>query len=198
MPFKQELTANIAIIGIGNILFKDEGLGIYATEYLKQNYQFSPNVDLIDGGTLGMNLIHYYQSYEQVILLDTISVESSTKGQFKDAAEPGAVYSLDSETLQGLGAYRKTAHEVEVLQTLELAALTGETAKIQVIAMVPEDIQTVAIQLSQTVEQAMPLMIQTTIEYLEFLGVEVKANSKPVSLIQIEQSYRFQHAPSCA
>ena len=198
MPFKQGLAANIAIIGIGNILFKDEGLGIYATEYLKQNYQFSPNVDLIDGGTLGMNLIHYYQSYEQVILLDTISVESSTKGKLKDAAESGAVYSLDSETLQGLGAYRKTAHEVEVLQTLELAALTGETAKIQVIAMVPEDIQTVAIQLSQTVEQAMPLMIQTTIEYLESLGIEVKANSKPVSLIQIEQSYQFRHAPSCA
>lgn len=198
MPFKQELTASIAVIGIGNILFKDEGLGIYATEYLKQNYQFSPNVDLIDGGTLGMNLIHYYQNYEQVILLDTISVESSTEGKLKDAAEPGAVYSLDSESLQGLGAYRKTAHEVEVLQTLELAALTGETAKIQVIAMVPEDIQTVAIQLSQTVEQAMPLMIQTTLEYLESLGIEVKANSKPVSLIQIEQSYRFQHAPSCA
>lgn len=198
MPFKQELTANIAIIGIGNVLFKDEGLGIYATEYLKQNYQFSPNVDLIDGGTLGMNLIHYYQSYEQVILLDTISVESSVEGDFKDSAEPGAVYSLDSETLQGLGAYRKTAHEVEVLQTLELAALTGETAKIQVIAMVPEDIQTVAIQLSQTVEQAMPLMIQAAIEYLESLGIEVKASEKSVSLIQIEQSYQFQHAPSCA
>ena len=157
-------SAKFAVMGIGNILFKDEGLGVYAAQYLQANYEFSPAVDLIDGGTMGMNMIHTYQRYQRLIILDTISVDA--------AEQPGAIYCLNADVLQGLGHCRKTAHEIEVLQTLELGALAGDMADIQIIAMVPEEINDVSISLSQTVLEAMPMFVETILAELSKWGVQ--------------------------
>lgn len=173
--------SRIAVMGVGNILFTDEGIGIYATEFLKQNYQFSPAIDLIDGGTLGMNLIHYYQQYDHLLLLDTISVG--------DVKTPGEVYSLNSDVLQGMGQYRQTAHEVEVLQTLELGALAGDIAEVQIIAMVPQDIETVAFELTQPVRKNIALLINTVVQHLKSLKVTVRPNASPVTLDAIIEQF---------
>ena len=95
---------NTIIIGVGNMLFKDEGIGIYASEYIKQNYDFDEDLEIIDGGTLGFKLMAYFQEYDNVIILDTVSIED----------EVGGIYRLPSDVLLGLGNYRKTAHEVEI------------------------------------------------------------------------------------
>lgn len=186
---RQQNRPSIAVIGIGNILFNDEGLGIYATQFLKQNYTFTPQIELIDGGTLGMNMIHYYQSYDRVLLLDTISVDEKSPA--------GSVYNLDAKVLQGLGSCRKTAHEIEVLQTLELGALAGDMADIQIIAMVPEEMDNVVMALTATVQQAMPLFIQTIIEELQKWGVDACPQEQRTSLQSVINQYRQQQAPSC-
>lgn len=184
----QQNRPSIAVIGIGNILFNDEGLGIYATQFIKQNYRFTPKIDLIDGGTLGMNMIHYYQSYERVLLLDTISVDENSPA--------GSVYNLDAKILQGLGSCRKTAHEIEVLQTLELGALAGDMAEIQIIAMVPEEIDSVVMALTATVQQAMPLFIQTIIEELQKWGIQAFLQEQRTPLESIINQYNQQQAVS--
>ena len=175
-----------AVIGIGNILFKDEGLGVYATQYLQQNYDFTPDIDLIDGGTLGMNMIQTYQSYQRIIILDTISVD--------DDACAGTLYNLNAEVLQGLGNSRKTAHEIEVLQTLELGALAGDMAEIQIIAMVPEQIDEVVMDLTEEVRQAMPLFIQTILDELSKWGIKHAPKKQVVSLQEIINQYNQQQA----
>ncbi|MCG3716134.1 hydrogenase maturation protease, partial [Aliarcobacter butzleri] len=66
------------IVGVGNMLFKDEGIGIYASEYIRQNYEFDDeNLEIIDGGTLGFKLMAYFQEYDNVIILDTVSIEDT-------------------------------------------------------------------------------------------------------------------------
>jgi hydrogenase maturation protease len=185
-----EKAPSTAVIGIGNILFNDEGLGIYATEFLKQNYDFSPTIELIDGGTLGMNMIHYYQSYDRVLLLDTISVEND--------AHAGAIYNVDAQVLQGLGSSRKTAHEVEVLQTLELGALAGNMADIKIIAMVPEEMDSVIMALTATVQQAMPLFIQTILAELQKWGIQAVPQHEITPLMFIIDQYNQQRATDCA
>ena len=58
------------------MLFKDEGIGIYASEYIRQNYEFDDEtLEIIDGGTLGFKLMTYFQEYDNVIILDTVSIE---------------------------------------------------------------------------------------------------------------------------
>ena len=126
------------IIGVGNILLKDEGVGIYAAKYIDENFLFSPSIDIIDGGTIGYRLINYLQGYDKVFILDTISADD----------EPGSIYSMPSEALMGMGHYRRTAHEVEVVEMLEICSLTETMAEVNVIGIVPEDIKNVGIDLT--------------------------------------------------
>jgi len=182
------MSSPFAVIGIGNLLFKDEGLGVYAAKYLEENYQFSPPVELIDGGTLGLNMIHLYQRYERVIILDTISVEGSD--------EAGTIYNLNADALQGLGDCRKTAHEIEVLQTLELGALAGDMADIQIIAMVPEDMTEVSMSITPTVMEAMPQFIEAILAELAEWRVVYELKENGLSLPAIIERYNQQQASS--
>ena len=120
----------IAVVGVGNILFKDEGIGVFIVKYLQENYKFVPNIDLIDAGTLGFRLMEYFEYYDNIILVDTISIKD----------KPGSVFRLTAEDLSGIGSYHQTAHEVEVIQMLELTSLKGKRADTVIIGIVPENI----------------------------------------------------------
>ena len=116
------------VIGVGNMLFKDEGIGIYASEYIKQNYEFDDEtLEIIDGGTLGFKLMAYFQEYDNVIILDTVSIED----------EIGGIYRLPSDVLLGLGTYRKTAHEVEIVEMLEIVSVLDTHANVTIIGIIP-------------------------------------------------------------
>ncbi len=163
------------VIGVGNILFKDEGVGVYAAKYLEENYDFSPNIDIIDGGTLGFKLMTYYQSYNKVIILDTVSIKD----------EAGSVYNLPADALMGLGSYRQTAHEVEVVEMLEICSMLDKMAEVNVIGIIPEDIESVDIDLTDTLKEKFNGLIHTTIQELQKAGIEVtpKANQKSLETI---------------
>ncbi len=132
----------IGVIGIGNVLFKDEGIGVFVIKYLKENYVFEPEIDLIDAGTLGFRLMEYFEDYDHIILVDTISIKD----------KPGTVFRLTDEQLAGIGSYHQTAHEVEVVQMLELTALKGNRAEIVIIGIIPELIHASEIGLTKTLE----------------------------------------------
>ncbi|WP_345741157.1 HyaD/HybD family hydrogenase maturation endopeptidase [Nitrosophilus kaiyonis] len=167
-----------AIIGIGNILFMDEGIGVYASKYLESNYSFDKNIDIIDGGTLGFKLMRYYQEYDKVIILDTVSIEDA----------PGSVYNLPSEVLLGLGEYRKTAHEVEVVEMLEICSMLESIAKVNIIGIVPKDIESVGIGLTDAMKQSFKDYIQTLLKELQKSGIGYRKKDD-VMLDKIIQKY---------
>jgi hydrogenase maturation protease len=152
----------IIILGIGNILFKDEGVGVYASRYLKKNYLFSSNIEIVDGGTFGLELLRFCQEYDKVIILDTISI--------KDKA--GVIYSLPSDELVGLGSCRGTAHEVEVVQVLEICSMLDFESEVLVIGIVPKDIQSVEIGLSDEVRLNFPLFIDEVVKEVKKTGLK--------------------------
>jgi len=156
--------SNTVVIGVGNILFKDEGVGIYAAKYLEENYRFTPAVDIIDGGTLGFKLMTYYQSYEKVIILDTVSIKD----------EPGSVYNLPADALMGLGSYRQTAHEVEVVEMLEICSMLERMADVIVIGIVPHEIECVDISLTPQLECSFKNLVDEAVRELERSGVTVE------------------------
>lgn len=148
------------IVGVGNILFKDEGIGVFAAEYIKQNYSFDGEIEIIDGGTLGFKLMGYFQEYDNVIILDTVSIEDKA----------GSIYRLPSDVLLGLGNYRKTAHEVEVVEMLEIVSMLESHANVTIIGIIPEDIESVEIGLTDTMEQAFGAFVDSVIKETEGLG----------------------------
>ncbi|NPA57702.1 MAG: hydrogenase maturation protease [Aquificae bacterium] len=155
----------IGVVGVGNVLFKDEGIGVFAVKYLQENYTFSPEIDLIDAGTLGFGLMGYLHEYDHIILIDTLSVNDKA----------GSVYRLTPDQLSGLSSYHQTAHEVEVLQMLELTPLTGKMADTVVIGVVPELIDRSEIGLTETLEgQPFKTVIHQILKELERIGVSHK------------------------
>lgn len=168
-----------AIIGAGTIIYQDEGIGVYASRYIQENFTFSDDVTLVDGGVLGFQLMTYYQEYDKVIILDTITMKD----------EVGSIYNLPSEQLLGLGSYKQTAHEVEIIEMLEICSLLERMAEINIIGIVPEDIETVNIGLSDAMKNKFDAFINAALAEFDASGIQYKRNSHMLSLDDILQIY---------
>jgi hydrogenase maturation protease len=175
------------LIGVGNILFMDEGIGVYAAKLLACNYTFTPEIEIIDGGTLGFKLMDYLSDYEKVIILDTVSIE----------ADPGSVYDLPSDALMNLGEYRQTVHEIEVVGMIEMCQLLGKMAEVNIIGIIPQDIVNVEINLSNSIKSALPFLIQTTLNNLKKSGIYATAKKQQKSIEEIIDFYQnpLQNTP---
>ncbi|MFA7083495.1 MAG: HyaD/HybD family hydrogenase maturation endopeptidase [Arcobacteraceae bacterium] len=174
------------VIGVGNLLFKDEGIGIYAAKYLEENYSFEPKIEIIDGGTLGFKLMSYFQEYDNVVILDTVSIEDKA----------GEIFRIPSDVLLGLGTYRKTAHEVEIVEMLEICSVLEEHAAVTILGIIPEDIVTVEIGLTPTIEAKFEEYVAHVLKECENMGcVAKKINTKSVKQIALELigSYNGEH-----
>ncbi len=151
------------VIGIGNLLFCDDGIGVIAIKYMNENFEFTPELELLDGGTLGFNLAEYFLEYDNVFIIDTISINDKA----------GEIYKIPSQELLGSGAYKSTAHEVEVVQMLEACELQDKKAKVTIFGIVPQDIQNVKIGLSDILKRKFNLLVETVIKEIELLEIKV-------------------------
>ena len=169
-----------AIVGAGTVIYQDEGVGVYAAKYIEENYTFeNDDVTMVDGGVLGFQLMVYYQEYDKVIILDTITMDD----------EVGSIYNLPSEELLGLGSYKQTAHEVEIIEMLEICSLLETMAEVNIVGIVPEDIETVVVGLTQKMRDNFFHLVDAGLKELDKAGIKYKKNECEVSLDSIIDSY---------
>lgn len=175
----------IAIVGAGTVIFNDEGVGVYAQRYLENNYEFDRNITFVDGGVLGFKLMTYYQEYDYVLILDTITMNDD---------ESGSIYNLPANELMGLGSYKQTAHEVEIVEMLEICSLLENMADVNIIGIVPDDILSVKVGLSEKLTNNFDDFIKATLNQLDKLGVSYKKKEIFISLDDIIYSYSYPNA----
>ncbi len=168
-----------AIVGVGTIIYQDEGIGVYGSAYIEKNYTFKDDVTLVDGGVLGFQLMTYYQEYDRVIILDTITMNDA----------PGSIYKLPSDELLGLGSYKQTAHEVEIVEMLEICSMLEKMAEVTIIGIVPKDILSVNVGLTDLMKENFPTFIQTAMDELKSAGISFTKNDEEVTLDEIINSY---------
>jgi hydrogenase maturation protease len=100
---------------VGNLLLGDEGLGIHALRALAGR-ELPPHVDLLDGGTPGLGLLHLIQGYEKVLIIDAVNA-----GQI-----PGAVLRFEVEDVSSVSAGPALSlHDTQVLEVLQWATYVG-------------------------------------------------------------------------
>lgn len=158
----------ILVLGIGNILFGDEGIGVHLSNFLKLNYKFTGanEVDFVDGGTLATMLIPLITSYDKVLILDCVSV---------DNAQIGDVYYFDFDNVPHIITWAGSAHEVEMLQTLRLTAISGDLPPVKIIGIIPEVIgEDTAFTLSPAVKEGAKLMEKLALEFLAQNGINAE------------------------
>lgn len=155
--------SKIALIGIGNIMFHDEGLGAYLVKYIEENYHIPECLTVVEGGTLGFNLMTYYQEFDKVIVVGTGSKEGGV----------GTIYSESSEEVMAQSTTRQTANEVEITMMLEICSFHEDMGEVQLISMVPEDIIEVRNGLTDSVLSQMPKLVEATLNELKNSGISL-------------------------
>jgi hydrogenase maturation protease len=170
----------IALIGIGNIMFHDEGLGAYLSKYIEENYEIPNNLTIVEGGTLGFSLMTYYQEYDKIIVIGT----GSKEGPVGTIASENA-----NEVMANESATRKTANEVEITMMIEICSFHENMGEVQLITMVAEDIIEVKNGMTPEALAHMPKLVEATLEELKNSGIELKRNSKNVSFEEVIDFY---------
>lgn len=153
----------ILVLGIGNVICSDEGIGVYIVETLKENYKFSSKnnfVDFVDGGTLANLLIPLICEYDKVIIVDCIDA---------DKANIGDIYFFDFNILPKHIKFSGSAHEIEMLQTLTMLDITGERPPTKILGIIPKRIASMSFNLSDEVIKGSKTAIKTILKELENL-----------------------------
>ncbi|MBZ7928722.1 HyaD/HybD family hydrogenase maturation endopeptidase [Campylobacter molothri] len=159
---------NFLVLGIGNIMFADEGIGVHVCNFMKKNYKFTHpihTIKFIDGGTLALQLSYIIASYDRVILIDCIDA---------DNANIGDVFFFPYEAMPKNLNWSGSAHEVEMLQTLQYIELAGDLPQIQILACIPKRIKPMSFQLSSDIVKSSKIMEKTLLDYLKKEGFEYK------------------------
>jgi len=160
------LSANserIIVLGVGNILLRDEGVGVKVVEELQSRYSFPENVRLVDGGTQGLWLMSTLQEADCLIVVDAIL----------GRGEPGTLYRLERDDLpKGLRA-KQSAHDSDLVEALNLCTLLESGPKsVVVVGVEPENIQPFGLELTETVAAKVNELAEMVLEELRLLGVE--------------------------
>jgi len=165
----------MVIIGIGNVLQKDDGLGVYAASYLNDNYIFSQNIEIINGGVEGIHLFNVLEESDHVIVLDCLQLSDT----------PASIYAIPAKEISGYGLNNGGAHEIGILQCMDMLELQGkEIPEAIVIGIVPEEV-TFAFGLSDEIVTAFEDYISVVLQYLTKQGIAHTKKEKLTTLLDI-------------
>ena len=175
------MARRIAVLGVGNILEEDDGVGIYASAYLNVNYTLSDHVQIINGGVEGINLLNLFLENDHIIILDTINIDD----------EAGSIYNIPSYELSGYGLNSGGAHEVGVMQCLDMIELMGEILPASnVMGIVPKSIR-FNMGLSDTIIAQFEAYIAAIIGYLRTCEITVERNESTQTLLEIIDTFKY-------
>jgi len=147
-----EITPRIVVIGVGNLLLKDEGIGIHAIKAL-QGKKLPSDVELIDGGT-SPDLIAYTRAGDKMIIIDCA----------KCGGKAGSIYRFKPEDLAAGKGTLTSAHEMGVIENLKLMEMTGNKPKeVVIIGIEPAEMDW-GMELSGTLKKRMAELVNVVLK----------------------------------
>jgi hydrogenase maturation protease len=155
------------VLGLGNVLCGDDGLGVVVIARLRERYEIPEGVSVLDGGTLGLSLLPYVEDSEKVILVDAIDVEEP----------PGSFVRLEGDEVGPAVAGRLSVHQVGVADLLDAARWRGRLPEeLVLLGIVPETLE-VGVTLSARVEAGLPGLLDRVVQEVRRLGFELHPRS---------------------
>jgi len=158
---------HIMILGVGCILFTDEGFGIRVIEKIEELYEFPENVSVVDGGVLGMNLLGVISEADHLIVVDAV----------RNKGEAGSLYRLEGDAIPDRIRAKNSLHQVDFLEALTMCQALDKVPKTVILGIEPEDIDTLGIELTSTTRSKVDPMIGMVLKELDRLGVAYQKRS---------------------
>jgi hydrogenase maturation protease len=150
----------IMILGVGCILYSDEGFGVRIVQEMEKRYAFSENISLVDGGVLGVNLLGVISQPDHLIVVDAI----------RNRGNPGDLYRLEGEQIPERIRAKNSLHQVDLLEALTLCQALDKVPETVILGVEPEDIETLGVELTPTTRAKVDPVINLVLAELDRLG----------------------------
>lgn len=155
----------VLVLGLGNVLLGDDGLGAAAVVRLQRQHDIPPGVRVEDGGTLGLSLLGLLADAERVILVDAVRTD----------AAPGTLVRLDGADVIDAVRDRLSPHQVGVADLLDVARLIGRyPTSVTLLGLVPQHIA-LAVTRSAPVDDGLDRLVEAIIREVQSLGYNLAA-----------------------
>jgi hydrogenase maturation protease len=176
----------VLVLGIGNILMLDEGVGNRIAVDLERNYRFPDDVRVMDAGTMGLGMVHLFRGVEFLLVADAVN---------GTGYDPGTVVRIPPEEFSP-NQVMHSLHDIRFVDVLEAANLIGLSPRadcigVQVEEMSPEEI---TIGLSPAVESAVPRAIAAVLTVLEEEGITAEPSDGPDADAELQARVAEQKA----
>ena len=147
----------ILVLGVGNTLLKDEGIGVHVIERMQAMSLLDEEVELLDGGVLGLDLIEPMEDREKVIIIDAV----------QGGEVPGTIYRLRRKDIEmGKDWHLSSLHDIDLPYVLNMAELMGKHIDPVIIGVEPEDMSP-GLELSPEIEAKIPEVIDMVFKEIE-------------------------------
>ena len=155
------------VLGLGNILLSDDGVGVRVVERLLQEYIFPHEVQVMDGGTLGLDLLHYVEDVDRLLVVDALDVK----------AKPGTLARLADEEVPAFLAPKISPHQMGLVDLLAASRLSGHLpAELVLWGVQPESLE-VGLELSPTVAAQVDSLVERVLAELSQWGASPVRNA---------------------
>ena len=162
-PFSQPASdlRRITLLGVGNILLKDEGVGVRVIEQLDKIWRFPDHVRLVDGGVLGMRLMGIVADTDILIVVDAV----------QNNHPPGTLYRLAGDQVPRRVLAKQSMHQLDLPEVLALCSAIDHTPETIVIGIEPEDIHTMDMELTATISGKIDDLMAMVLDELGRLAI---------------------------
>ena len=147
------------LLGLGNVLMKDERLGVHVVNTIKERYDCPPELEIIDGGTLGLELLPLFEKFDRVVIADAVNF----------GREPGYIGVLEDDQIPAVIFSKLSVHQIGLADLISVAKLKGiMPSKVCLIGMQPSpDDFTLVIEMSNVVNENIEKITAATINKLK-------------------------------
>ncbi|MFQ5862798.1 MAG: HyaD/HybD family hydrogenase maturation endopeptidase [Candidatus Brocadiales bacterium] len=145
----------VLILGVGNILLRDEGVGVRVVEKIKNEHPLPDNVEVVDGGTLGLRLIPYLEGREAIFIVDAID----------RGGKPGELFRIEANDIDDIYNARKlSAHQIGLREVLALSRLQNFLPKRVCLFGIQPQTVGIGLELSEPVSSRLDELIEMLLE----------------------------------
>jgi hydrogenase maturation protease len=158
---------HVMVLGIGNILFCDEGTGVRVVEQMQERYRFPDNVSLVDGGVLGLNLLGTMSEADHLIVVDAV----------RNRGKPGDLYRIEGDAIPDRIRMKNSLHQIDFLESLTMCQALDHVPETVIVGVEPEDIETCTLEMTETVQDRIDDIIAMVLKELDRLNVPYEPQS---------------------
>ena len=157
------INLSTVLLGLGNVLMKDERLGVHVVNTIKERYDCPPELEIIDGGTLGLDLLPLFEQFDRMVIVDAVNF----------GREPGYIGVLEDDQIPAVLFSKLSVHQIGLADLISVAKLKGVMpSKVCLIGMQPSpDDFTLGVEMSDIVNKNIDELIAITVNKLKKLNI---------------------------